>query len=310
MSRYLYLIVSALFASIFSCYGTDCLDYKWVFNDIINQAIIENVQLDIVCSDSVANAEIRNLADGKRLIIINHAYFYNYSRIVLAAVLCHELGHIVSKHEGASNRKQELEADELCGFYMKKLGFSRVEEAYEAINIAHANSIDYPGVDLRKYAVDQGWKLANNDLSIASYASYNPRVIWEFKDGKLCVMVDNRQLSFPVYYNHGIVYDSSLFSTIQLVGYRNNKHAKGIGRLVSNKTNIAYRKNRGGGFSVYENGLELEISKCQENKVYLKKKENDLVYTCWNSALEKYVDYIFIDYRFAPVGLVMPAFTK
>lgn len=268
------------------------------------------------CSDNVPNAKY-SFHDSLSSIIVNPSYFSQFSMAVLIAAICHELGHFKLNHHTASSDRdemlqQELSADSICGYYMRKLNFSRPEEAFEVLNTAsESESGKYPSKEKRKENILKGWRKASDENNLISYASYSPRVIWEITENSLLIKIDEREIfKLSTWYNHGAVYDPLTNSTFQLLKYRNKQGICGIGRLVTNKTNITYRRNGNSGFSIYENGRELKKIYCQKNNPLLKTDDQNLEFTCWNESRKTNVTYLLVDYKYAPDKYLMPAFTK
>jgi tetratricopeptide (TPR) repeat protein len=101
------------------------------------------------------------------------------------SILAHEIGHHVNGHTVdllaamtggiksptlAEKRQQELEADELSGYVMAKLGASLIQ-AQQAINLSSFNGDDsystHPNKTKRLVAIEKGFNKAKNSNSLA-----------------------------------------------------------------------------------------------------------------------------------------------
>jgi len=170
---------------------------------------------------NMSNAIAITGENGKRYILYDREFMQaiadnstDWSKI---SILAHEIGHHLSGHtlkefEGlASQRQQELEADEFSGFILKKLGAS-LSQAQQSIRLLCTNDDDtymsHPSLNKRLLAIAKGFNNASNSQSntVVSVAKMSNSVEDYFYKGNIALENSNYDLAI-LYYNQAIAID-------------------------------------------------------------------------------------------------------
>jgi hypothetical protein len=280
---------------------------------MLNRLKIDSTKIDLEFVDNLAYGAVCDSSSGAPVIKIDPIRFSKYPDVVLIASLCHELGHYRLHHLlSKPSMEQEEQADQFCGEMMHTLGFQRVDEICECLFFTPEDgNFLYPSKKERELQIEMGWKKSDAS-SITAYQSFNPLVFWKMRQDSLIVTVNDKTFK-PVFedrYAYGMFYDSSTFSTYELLGFSQKNGRQGQGRLVSNKTAYCYKriKNK---FSIYRRGNDYELPACvpPEDGRYIN-DEGDLIVECYDKLEKRNVTFIFRYYDRAPDDYFLPAYIK
>lgn len=285
-------------------YCENCIYFKAKFDNLISLSGINKFDYNMICSEDVKYASYSTI-NGHKTFNINKSFFSSYPEIVFHIILAHELGHYVYNHNNETTPDEEIQADIYCGKIMAKIGYRDIDNVLEVFQTLPADeSKHYATREKRKNAVKLGWESVIEKEALP-IVNFNPVIIWKFDKGLLNVRIDGNLYTSDTFYNHLIYFDSISKSTIQLIRNHQNR-SSGIGRLVSNRTLITYRRTWKG-YNIYENGIELEKIKCTENRATIN-QDGDIICNCKNKITNKYVNYKLKYFDIAPKKYAMPAY--
>lgn len=251
------------------------------------------------------------------LVILNTKKAEEWTKSQALGVLFHELGHFYNDHENmCSNKDLEEDADYFAGYCLAIAGLPK-SEITKCIDLLGDESNDsHPDKAARIEKMQTGYANRLKNLTINSYTSITPNITWKkiSDHDSMKIQIDDRAFYIPLikYYQSfndtiaidmklGMLYVKSTHGTYQLYDTQKDQ---GIGRLVNDRTNIVFIRTKKNAFKVFDKG---KIIRKVNTLTHGASPNNPDDYFAVFTDSQK---YLFVNYFYAPVGTLMPAFAQ
>jgi hypothetical protein len=282
-------------------------EYQQIFDNIVRLTQVEKQHIKLKLNEN-GNSFFTEKEDSTWVISIGIDRLKYLPKNLFTVVVCHEIGHVIKKHQGERNFWQEQESDSTCGYWMRYLNYEVSDFIPYLAYFLTGEPRSYGTDQDRIYAFLRGWREADKIYLKLEYASNIPRITWSMEANRnLSVKVNNREIIYldGNYYNHGLVYDSLTNSTFELMDWP--ERPEGIGRFITNKTQFTYRVYKNGDFSLYNMGDEMRLEDCKKAGTLRWEGENGVFGPCDDDFALKDLEFVFVDCDLVPYNYAMPA---
>lgn len=302
-----------------------------LFNKSLDALGIKNKNIFLAISDKLyKNARYRKMKSGS-YIIYDKSMFLDIPNweVAFIGIIGHELGHYINHHADVHPQipESELEADYCAGYLLARLNYDTSEVNYYCNNrLSKKQAPSYPSYEERKTSILNGYSNGVNCVSIDQYSNSNVIVLWEkIPEGKIIIKHYEEEQEFSksdihamkegVWDTKGVVYIPTINSTIELTDWNKRKRMYGRGKIVNNRTDLTWRRERDN-FWIYRKGnAKVTILDTSEKDQYWCKgtegyceKDVDYVIRFYDEARQKPVKYILKNYKYAEDGHLTSAF--